>query len=213
MPKSLIRLGIPDIPSGLRDKDFGLVSPLYRALSSLGQQVAALLGAEEYDATDMARMPATQLLQLAARSSVLIVRASEQLNFGKAVNIYDVSGTITARLATAADLARPAHGFVATPQGIPAGGIGMVTFMTGLTPGVVNTVVGTAYYLSTDGNIQAVSPTADDVINQIVGVGMGSDGLMVNIEPIGRRVSYMYKPSAAILRVQYTDGQKTDIAV
>jgi hypothetical protein len=212
MAKSLVNPGIPDLPSGLPDKDFGLVAPLYRAISSLAIQVGTLTGAEDYTGTDYATAAPNKFLDIGARGNLLVVTASEALGFGKAVNLVTSGSAITARLATAADLTKPCHGFVSTPQGIASGQRGVITFMTGFNAGVSGTTVGTAYYLSTDGNIQAVSPTADGVINQLVGVGLGI-GLMVNIEPIGRRVSYMYKPSAAILRVQYTDGSTVDIAV
>lgn len=183
MPKSRIGTGLPDLPSGLPDKDFSLVSPLYRAITSLVRQISTAIGAEEYTQADLSRMNSTQLLSIGARGSQLIVTAAEPLALGKAVNLIDVSGVLTARLADASDLTKQAHGFVATPQGIATGTKGIIIFMSGFVPGISGTVVGTTYWLSTNGNVQASKPTGSGIHKQVVGIGLGDAGLMAAIQP------------------------------
>jgi hypothetical protein len=85
--------------------------------------------------------------------------------------------------------------------------------MQGQTPSVSGTVLGATYYLSTAGAIQLAAPTADGVLNQVVAIGLGSAGIYLAIEAVGKRVSQVYKTSATNLRVQYTDGSFVDNAV
>lgn len=212
MPKYGISGGIPDSPAGLPDKEYGLVTPLYRAINSVAQYLSAVTGNVQYEPAEMAQ--ADQLVKLQSdRLSKVFVQAAVTLNYGKAVSLSIVDGKLVANLADASILSRPALGFVDTPTGILAGGYGEIVFMQGRTQGVSGTVFGAAYYLSTEGNVQITPPISTGVLNQIVGIGMGSAGLYVNIEPIGRRPAFIYKFSPTVLRVLYTDGTHSNNSV
>ena len=122
-------------------------------------------------------------------------------------------GKIVAHKADGTVLTKPAHAACEAPDGISAGSFGPAVFMNGRVSGIAGTVFGATYYLSTGGLVQLAAPTATGVLNQIVGIGLGSAGLYLAIEPVAVRVAFMYKPSASVLRVLYTDGSSSDLAV
>lgn len=212
MPKYGVSAGLPDTPAGLSDEQYGLVAPLYRAINSLAQYISSSTGNIQYEPAEMAQ--ADQLAkQLDNKFTRVFVQAAVTLAYGKAVTVYISGGKLVADLADATDLSKPAVGFVDTPGGITAGGFGEIIYMQGRTAGVSGTTFGAVYYLSTAGNVQSTPPVSTGVINQKVGVGMGSAGLYVNIETIGRRPALVYKFSASVLRVLYTDGTHADLDV
>lgn len=212
MPDYLLASGLPSYPSGLSDKDAALVLPLYRAINALAQQLSVVAGAVQYSSAEQAQV--SQLSKLTSTANQkLTVKAGEALAYGQLLTLSVVSGKIVAMKADASTLTKPAHAVCDTPGGIALNAFGDAVFMTGLTAGISGTVLGAAYYLSTAGTIQ-ISPTvATGVLNQVVGIGLGSAGFYLDIEPIGKRVSYAYKFSAAVLRVLYTDGSYADLAV
>lgn len=212
MPEFNISSGLPSYPAGLSDKDAALVLPLYRAINSLAQQIAVQSGAVQYDAAEQASID--QFTKFTSqRTRKLFVKAGEALSFGNLVSLSIVSGKIVAFKADATNLSRPAHAIVDVPTGIALNAFGEVIFMQGKSSGVSGTSFGTAYYLSTAGQVQSTPPVATGVLNQRVGLGLGSAGFYFDAEIIGRRVAYAYKFSPTVMRVLYTDGTYADLAV
>lgn len=212
MPTSSISSGLPSTPAGLSDKDAALVMPLYRAINSLAQQLAAQSGSVQYTAAEQADV--SQFTKFTSqRTRKLFVQAAEDLAFGMLVSLSVSGGKIVAHKADALTLTRPAHAIVDVPTGIATGQFGETIFMQGLSTGVTGTSFGTAYYLSTAGAVQSSMPTATGVLTQLVGIGLGSAGFYFAAEVSGRRVVRAYKFSAAVLRVVYTDGTYDDLAV
>jgi len=212
MPTYQVASGLPDLPAGLSDADSALVTPLYRAVSSLAQQVALLTGNVQYSAGEQAVLDQfTGLID--SREQRVYVQASVTLSYGSLLNLSASGGRLVARLADATDLTAPAHAICDQPGGIASGTYGTALFMRGRTASVSGTALGATYYLSTAGAMQITAPTADSVLNQVVATGLGSAGAYLNIELVGKRVSQVYKTSATNLRVQYTDGSFTDWAV
>lgn len=212
MPEFLLSAGIPSYPSGLTDKETSLVLPLYKAINALAQQLSIVSGNAQYSQGEMAEV--SQLTKLSAgKINKVFVKAAEAINYGQLMTLTVVSGKIVAYVATATNLARPAHAVCDKVGGIPVGGYGEAIFMQGLTAGISGSIFGSAYYLSTAGAVQITPPTATGVLNQLVGIGMGSAGFYLNAETIGRRVAYSYMYSAAVLRILYTDGTYGDLAV
>lgn len=212
MPKFAIASGLPDIPVGLNDKDAALVGPLYRAITAMAQQLAALTGNIQYSATEQATIDQFSGL-IDSKEQVVYVKALEALSYGSLLTLSVDGGKLAARKADASVVTKPAHAICDVPGGIASGSYGAVIFMRGRTASVAGTALGTTYYLSTAGTMQAISPTADSVLNQIVAVGLGSAGIYLNIELVGQRVSRVYKTTATNLRVQYTNGTFTDWTV
>lgn len=212
MPQFLVSSGLPDLPAGLNDKDSALVSPLYRALSALAQQLATLTGNIQYDQAEQAVIDQLGGV-IDGREQRIYVKALETLPYGRLITLSIDAGKLSARVADGTVLTKPAHALCDVPGGIAVGKYGLALFMRGKSAAVTGTALGTTYYLSTVGNMQATPPTADGVLNQVVGTGLGSAGIYLNIEPVGQRVSGVYKTTAANLRVQYTNGLFTDHAV
>lgn len=212
MPQFSVSTGLPDLPSGLKDKEAGLVAPLYRAVGALAQQLSTLTGNVQFSAGELATIDQFAGL-IDAREQRVYVKALETIPYGKLVSLEMSGGRVGAWLADATVLTKSASGICDQVGGIASGSYGTVVFMRGKSAGVAGTTLGTPYYLSTAGAIQSTSPTADGVLNQMVGIGLGSAGIYLDIEPVGQRVVRTYKTSATNLRTQYTDGSFTDAAV
>lgn len=212
MPEFNISSGLPSYPSGLSDKDAALVLPLYRAINSLSQQLALQSGNVQFDSAEQGSID--QFTKFTSqRTRKLFVKAAEALSFGNVVSLSISGGKIVAHKADATNLSRPAHAIVDVPTGIAIDTFGEVIFMQGKSSGISGTSFGTAYYLSTNGTVQSTPPVATGVLNQIVGIGLGSAGFYFDAEIIGRRVAHVYKYSATVLRALYTDGYYTDSTV
>lgn len=212
MPDYLISTGLPDYPAGLADKDANLVVPLYQAVNSLAKSVSVNTGQTQYTSGEMASIDQFTALT-AQRSQKIFVKAGEALSYGTVVNLSIVSGKIVAFKADATVLTKFAHAVIDVPTGIPLDGYGEAIFLQGKCNGIGSTVFGAAYYLSTAGQVQLTPPVATGVLNQVIGIGLGSAGFYVNIEPVGRRPTYAYKFNATTLRVLYSDGHYEDLAV
>jgi hypothetical protein len=212
MPQYEITSGLPSYPAGLSDKDAALVLPLYRSVNSLAQYLSFNTGNVTYEPSEQAQ--ASQLTKLLdAKTQKIFVKAGEALSYGNMLSLTVSGGKIVAYKADATNLARPALAVCDTPGGIALDGYGEAVFMQGRTIGIAGTTFGTAYYLSTAGAIQSTPPVATGVLNQIVGVGLGSEGFYLNVEAIGRRPVLIYKFNATTLRVLYSDGTYVDNAV
>lgn len=212
MPSYLINAGLPSLPSGLTDKDAALVSPLYLAATRLAQELSAATGNVAYSNAELAGLD--QALGLSsAKINIVHAIASVTIPYGAAVTLRNSAGKIGCDIADATLLTKPAHGICNSPSGIAAGEYGDIIVGYGLARGVAGTAIGQTYFLSTAGAVQATQPTADGVLNQVVGIGMGAYGLYLTIEPKAARVSNMYLTSATNLRFQFTDGSIKDITV
>lgn len=212
MPTFNIASGLPDLPVGMTDKDAALVGPIYRAVTALSQQLSLLTGNVQYSSIEQATIDQFGSLT-DSKEQRIYVKAMENLSYGSLLTLVVDGGKLAAWKADAATVTKPAHAVCDVPGGILAGSFGVCLFMRGRTSSVSGTSLGTTYYLSTAGAMQSTSPTADSVLNQIVGVGLGSAGIYLNIEPIGQRVSRVYKTTLTNLRIQYTDGTFTDWTV
>lgn len=212
MPLFGISSGLPDLPAGMDDKDFSKFAPIYRAVNSLAQQLSYNVGDMQFKQDEIADVDQLTLLS-SHRQQKIIVKAAEDLSYGHALHFRVVSGKVVAYKASATDLTKPCHGMCDSPTGIAIDTFGEAIFMNGKCSGVAGTTFGAAYYLSTGGSVQVTPPVATGVINQIVGIGLGSAGLYLNVEPIGRRPVLVYKFNATTLRVLYSDGTFTDNAV
>lgn len=207
-----ISSGLPALPIGMTDADYGKFAPVYRAISSLSEQLSFNVGDIQFEQSEIGSVDQLVLLS-SHRQQKLIVKAGEPLSYGQALTFTIELGKVVAYRASATNLARPAHGMCNSPTGIATGSFGDAIFMQGRCEGVAGTTFGAVYYLSVDGAIQVTPPVATGVINQIIGIGLGSAGIYLQLEPIGRRPVLVYKFNAVTLRVLYSDGTFTDNAV
>lgn len=181
MPEYFISSGLPSYPSGLSDKEAALVMPLYRAIGTLAQQLSALTGNVQYNGVEQSQIDQLTKL-LAQRTQKIFVQAGETLAYGKLVTLSLSAGKIVANKADATNLNKPAHAVIDVPGGIAAGQFGEAIFLQGRTSGITGTAFGAPYWLSTDGQVQAVKPDGPGVLTQYVGIGLGTAGFYADIE-------------------------------
>lgn len=178
MPQYLISSGLPQLPSsGLRLEESQLVTPLYQGINNLAQRISEVGGQVTFSQEELAQR--NQLASLTTRSSTkLYPIADYHLAFGRLVNLYILGGKIRARLAD--DYAAfPAHGIVNEPYGIQGGNYGEIIFLEGHSTGISGTSFGQTYWLANSGLV--VPSTAGLILNQTVGLGLGSAGLYLRI--------------------------------
>ena len=101
------------------------------------------------------------------------VVASENLTGGDMVNLFDDTGTISARRADNSNN-RPAHGYVL--EGVTATESGDVYF-TGTISGLTGLTIGADHYLGTTGAATTTAPSAQGTIVQAVGVALSATEL------------------------------------
>lgn len=181
MPQFSISSGLPSYPSGLSDKDAALVLPLYRAISNLAQQLSLLTGNAQYSPTEQSQVDQFTKL-LAQRTQKLFVEAGEALAYGNLVTLSLSGGKIVAFKADASDLTKPAHAVIDAPAGLSIGEFGEAVFLQGRTAGISGTTFGAPYWLSTNGQVQAVKPEGPGIITQYVGLGLGTAGFYADLE-------------------------------
>jgi hypothetical protein len=181
MPKYLIGSGLPDLPSGLSDKDASMVTPLYMASSALAAQLSLLTGNIQYSQDELAVIdPLSGLPD--RQSDKIYFKALVDSPYGCMLNLAVVDGKITAQKADATTTAKPAHAICDTVGGVLANQFGVAIFLRGRSKGIAGTTFGQVYYLSTNGNVQAVPPGASGSRVQVIGMGLGSGGIYVDIE-------------------------------
>lgn len=211
MPQYEVSTGLPQLPAGLADKEAGLVSPLYRGLSSVAQQVALLTGVTSYSQSELANID--QLVGLIdQRAQKIFIKATEAIPFGALVHISVADGKFTGQIADASVITKSAHAICNVIGGIAANEFGEVIFMQGRCRGVSGTTVGATYYLSTAGTMQLAAPTAQGVLCQIVAVGLGSAGIYLNIQPVGRVITNILHLGGNTLRLLFSDGSFQNIS-
>lgn len=207
-----MQANLPQHPAGLNDKDASLVLPLYRAINGLAQQVSVATGEVELSSADLLNLDRLGQVTFGKLSKVTIT-AGENLSYGNLLSLSVSSGNIVAVKASASDLSKPALAAMNTPGGLLAGQVGTAILMQGRIQGITGTAFGVGYFLGTDGAVTAVPPTADNTLKQQVGIGLGSAGFYLSIVPVSRVIFDVYKPSAGVLRVQYSNGTQVDHAV
>ena len=212
MPQFGIASGLPSYPSGLEDKDAGLVLPLYRSVNGLAQRLSEATGQVQYNAGEMAQVDQFSKL-IDSRTNKLMIRANVNLSYGRLVNLFIAAdGKVVGRLANATTL-RQAHAIVDTVGGIAVGEYGEVIFLRGKSSGIGGTTFGTTYYLSINGLTTATAPVATGALHQAVGMGLGSAGFYLDIQLVARVPSYVYQFSPTVVRTLYADGSYTDVNV
>lgn len=211
MPKYDITSGLPDLPPGLPDKEYNLVSPLYRALSNVATRAAALGNFVQYSQGELSYVSPLAALNL-DKTNRVIVRAGEALAYGTLVTLNVVSGVIVATKAdnTAGTGAR-AQACINSPSGLTLDQYGEAVYMQGICPGITGTTFGTTYFLGTSGTATATQTIG--TIQQAVGIGLGTSGMYLNIAAEILSVVAVTAAGAGVkgLRVHRSDGTSYDI--
>lgn len=119
------------------------------------------------------------LLPTGVGPDIVIIEASENINAGDYINIWNDLGIVKVRLADNSN-GRDAHGFVMTAV---TSGNNADVYQSGVNDGLSGLTIGSRYYLGTAGGVTAtppVSPAAD--ISQFLGVAISATELKTNID-------------------------------
>lgn len=137
---SLLNLSLPAVPPVQNDENFVEFNRLYNAVKLLADRLDAM-------------------------QPTVVATASEDIGFGKFVNLYNSSGTLAARLADAT-ASKPAHAFCLTQDLIIGDSAEFIC--QGLHPGFAGLTPGTRYFLGT-GGLVSTAPPALPQIQQALG--------------------------------------------
>jgi len=184
MPDFNITTGLPQLPSGLPNKDFELVKPLYLSMNALAKGVSVQTGNVSFDQAEMSAQNQLSTLLTQNHRKIYVLADGVTLAYGKMINLYLSSGKIAGRYADSTDNTKPAHGIVNNPLGINAGDFGEVVLVEGYSAGIGGTTFGHYYYLSTNGDVQFGRPAAAGTIIQATGFGLGTGGFYMHISPL-----------------------------
>lgn len=178
MPNYNISTGLPQTPSGVPDGDFNRLLPLYQAMNTLARNLSEADGRVTFSQAELAER--NQLGSIRSQNHRRIYPLfPAAIGYGKLVNLYVSGGKLAAQLADAST-GLPAHGVVNQQSGAGLGDYAEVILLEGLTDGIAGSVLGTFYWLSTAGNVQATAP--DVGLVQPVGFGLGSAGFYLHIQ-------------------------------
>lgn len=169
MPKYGITAALASLPTGLKDAEAAMVSPLYLAINKLARDVSVATGNVSLDAAELVSYNATVGL-IAGRQQQLTAKAASAIGYGQVVTITHSGTEFVATLATSA---MTVHGICNNPAGVAINEFFPVLFLNGLCAGVTGTTVGAKYYSSGTAGILVPGPSA----TQFVGIGMGGAGL------------------------------------
>lgn len=180
-------LGIPNIPSGeeVPPQVRNSITDIYSAIQQIAFILHTQVGIGQRLKFDWDALQYFQTLWQASQTR-LYVQASESVDYGKTINIFNRGdGILNVRYATAANNTRPCHGFCTTQTGIPAGTHGEVTLTMGLLTGLGGLTTGSRYFTSTSaGFISSVPALAAGNIEQALGLALSPSALLFNI-PFG----------------------------
>ncbi len=178
MPNYNISTGLPQTPSGVPDADFNRLLPLYQAMNTLARNLSEADGRVTFSQVELAER--NQLGSIRSQNHRRIYPLfPAAIGYGKLVNLYVSGGKLAAQLADASTNTL-AHGIVNQQTGAAAGDYAEVILIEGFSNGIAGSVLGAQYWLSTNGDVQAVAPGVGAV--QPVGWGLGSAGFYLHIE-------------------------------
>jgi len=175
-------IGLSDSPPEVEPKMRPIISLMYNAFLQIQQAMHQYLGLGQQLQTLWDQIRYDQTLHTFSPNR-LYLRASEDISYGFAVNIWNDAGTLKFRKANATNNTKPCHGFCTTLGGILSGTFGEVIVNFGMLVGVAGLTTGTRYFLSTtDGLITSTAPVAAGNIEQVLGLAMDTGALLFNFD-------------------------------
>jgi hypothetical protein len=113
----------------------------------------------------------TSFMPVGIGADTASIVTSENLSAGDLVNIYDNSGTPTARKADATTAGKEAHGFVLASTTSPAAA---TVYFEGSNTGVSGLTAGNQFLSTTAGGLTGTAPSATGNVVQRVGVAVSA---------------------------------------
>jgi hypothetical protein len=159
--------------------------PLQLVNGKITQVEATVTSAGAGDAGEVVALGAdgkidVSVLPTGVGPNVKILVASEAIGAGKYVNIYDVTGTATIRLADNSN-GREAHGFVKDAVAAAANG---TVYFEGTNDDLSGLTAGARQYLGTAGGVTVTPPTfaGGATIHQLVGTAITATEIDTDID-------------------------------
>lgn len=180
---SKIILGLPQLPEGVPPELFNQFFTIYNAIQNLLRYVSQYAGIDA-QTTDVWSQLSVDDTVWQINPTRIYLPQFESLAFGNAVALILDAGVLKVRKANATNNTKPCIGFVSSSNHTAgAGNFCEVTMSVGMLTGLAGMVAGTRYFLSTtDALITNVAPVAAGNIEQVVGVALASNRLLMNID-------------------------------
>jgi hypothetical protein len=166
--KSSINTGLPNIPDPPDPDFFAEFTRVYNAIRNLTLAIDSYTGALPADTANFSQTPPSSSI-LSQNVLRVYVPFGVTIAYGQMVNLYNVSGVLTARLAAANVGGLQAHGWCSIPAS--SGAYGEI-MLGGLSKGVTGLTPGTTYYLS---NTPGAVSTTPGTVSQRLGFALGTD--------------------------------------
>lgn len=180
---SRIVTGLSQFPEGVPKELFNQFFTIYQAIQNLNRQYVELLGIDEATPDLWSQLTMDQTLYQ-ANLGRLYIKQLEAVSFGNCISLILDAGELKIRKANATDNTRPAAGFVSSQDHVVGiGSMCEITLGVGLITGVGGMIPATRYFLSTtNAIITNLAPVAAGNIEQVVGVALASNRLLMNID-------------------------------
>jgi len=166
--KSSINTGLPNIPDPPDPTFFAEFTRVYNAIRNLTIAVDSYTGALPVEPQYYAQTAPTSTL-LSQNTQRLYVKFTDAAAYGQTLDLWDNSGSLAARLSSAAAAGKPVRAWCSTAGGVLVGGYGEV-MLGGLCTAVSGLTIGQTYYAgNTAGTIAPTAGTVPQKIGYAIG--------------------------------------------
>lgn len=178
---SKININLSQTPEDVPKELFNPFFRVYNAIQSLAAALSKYAGVDQ-EPTDYWGQLTVDDSIFAGNMNRWYVKANENIGYGSVVSAIFTAGTLQVRNANATDNTRPACGICNTVGGVIAGNFCEVLLGTGMSAGIAGMTPGTRYFLSTtNGLITNVAPVAAGNIEQVVGLALAANRILMNL--------------------------------
>lgn len=180
---SLIQTGLALTPESAPPELYNEFYKVYTAIHNLERFLSQYAGVDEWATASWTQISIDQTIY-DGNLNRWYAKQFEPLSFGQAVAVVVDAGELKVRKANATNNTKPCVGFVSSnDHTIAAGQFCEVTVGTGLIKGITGMVPGSRYFLSTvDATITNVAPVAAGNIEQVVGLALASNRLLMKLD-------------------------------
>jgi hypothetical protein len=170
--RASINTGLPNIPDPPDPDFFAEFTRIYNAIRNLTIALDSYTGALPAETINFSQTSPDSSI-LSQNVLRVYVPFGVTIAYGQMVNLYNVSGVLTARLAAANVGGLQAHGWCSIPA--LSGAYGEI-MLGGLSKGVAGLTPGTTYYLS---NTPGAVSTTPGTVSQRLGFALGTGYMFV----------------------------------
>lgn len=180
---SKIITGLSQLPEGVPPELYQQFVQVYNAIQNLGRQISQFVGIDAQSSDVWSQVSIDDTIFAFSPARLYVKQNEGAMQFGHCVAPILVGTELQVRFANAANSTRPAIGFISSTDHVPTiGSFCEVTTLVGMITGVSGLLVPNRYFLSTtNGLVTNVAPVAAGNIEQVVGLAMAGNRLLMNI--------------------------------